>query len=107
MDENERIKLENEYHKAAVEAYVTAQDELSKSVPFISKDICEEYKVILQLCNLQLLDFEERWNVSNLGTEESKRSLKSESYKRTGEINAKYNELNERIRDYLNKLDVL
>ena len=92
---------------AAVNAYVLAQDELEKSIPFIPENIVDEYYAILKLCSLQLFDFEERWNISFIGSPEEKSTLKTESYKRTGEINDQYKKVNETIREYLSRLDVL
>lgn len=106
-DTEVREKLDNEHYGEARNAYVLAQDELSKSIPFIPKEFCEGYRELLKLCSLQMYDFEQRWNVSYLGTKEEKSTLGHDSYKRTEEINKKYDDLNETIREYLKRLDVL
>lgn len=102
-----REKQDNEHYSNARNAYVVAQDELSKSIPFIPKEFCDGYRKLLKLCSLQLYDFEQRWNVSYIGTKEEKSALGRDSYQRTEEINKQFDELNETIREYLTRLDVL
>ncbi len=106
-DEKVREKLDIEHFSEARNACVLAQDELSKSIPFIPKEFCNSYKELLELCSLQLKDFEKRWNTSYPGTKEEKSTLGQDSYDRTDELNMKYDELNETIREYLKRLDVL
>lgn len=106
-DKDKKKELDEKNYKEAVNAYVLAQDELEKSIPFIPENIVDEYNAILKLCSLQLFDFEERWNISFIGSQEEKSTLKTESYKRTGEINDQYKKVNETIREYLSRLDVL
>ena len=106
-DEKIRKEQDKEHYSAARNAYVLAQDELSKSIPFIPKEFCDDYRALLKLCSLQLIDFERRWNLSYVGSKEEKSILGKESYQRTTEINKKFDLLNEKIRDYLSRLDVL
>lgn len=102
-----REKQDIEHYNDAIKAYVGAQDELSKSIPFIPKEFCDGYRKLLKLCSLQLYDFEQRWNLSYIGSKEEKSALGPDSYQRTEEINKKFDELNEKIREYLTRLDVL
>lgn len=106
-DKDAREQEDNEHYRIARGAYVVAQDELNKSIPFIPQEFCDDYKALLKLCSLQMYDFEERWIVSYLGSKEEKSTLGTESYKRTEEINKKFDELNGKIREYLSRLDVL
>ena len=106
-DKEARKKLEESNYKEARKEYVIAQDELSKSIPFIPKEFCDDYKELLKLCSFQLSDFEQRWNVLYLVPQEEKETLRLDSYKRTDEINQKFDDLNQKIRNYLAKLDVL
>lgn len=106
-DGEKKKQLDKIHYDEAIKAYVDAQDEIEKSIPFIPDDFVEEYNKILKLCSLQLVDFEVRWNVSFVGTYEEKSKLGRESYKRTEEINQQYKEVNRKIRDYIKKLDVL
>ena len=106
-DEKKREEQDNEHYSTARNAYVLAQDELSKSIPFIPKEFCDDYRALLKLCSLQLFDFERRWNISYIGTKEKKSVLDDDSYQRTAEINKKFDMLNEKIRDYLSQIDVL
>ena len=66
-----------------------------------------QYEEIRKLCAYQLTEFAERWNVGTFETQEEKETLPREAYKRTGEINDKFKALNNDIRKYLNKLDVI
>ena len=108
-DEKEKERLDKEKYENAHNAYVKAQDELNGSTPFIPKDFCDDYEELLSLCKEQLYDFEERWNIAFLNKNDNGElsKINREAYKRTKEINQKYNEINDRIREYLNKLDVL
>ena len=83
------------------------KDELNSNTPFIPEKFYEAYEEICKLCGMQLSEFEERWNVGYFASQEEKESLSSEAYKRTGEINAKFKQLNNEIREYLSNLDVL
>ena len=56
---------------------------------------------------MQISEFEERWNVMSLVPEREKKQLSHEAYARTGEINKKFDELNNKLRKYLDNLDVL
>lgn len=106
-DEKVREEQDKEHYCAARNAYALAQDELSKSIPFIPKEFCDDYRALLKLCSLQLFDFDRRWNISYIGTKEKKSTLNDDNYQRTAEINKKFDMLNGKIRDYLSQIDVL
>ena len=106
-DKELKRKVDEEHYNAARGAVVVAQDELNSNAPFIPEKFYEAYEEIRKLCGMQLSEFEERWNVGYLVSQEEKESLSSEAYKRTGEINAKFKQLNNEIREYLSNLDVL
>lgn len=106
-DEEARKKQEERDYREAVKAYNEAQEEYGKSIPFISKELCDKYNELLRLFSLQLYDFELRWDASYLVSQKEKETLGKESYKRTDEINEKNDELNEMIRNHLERLDVI
>lgn len=106
-DKELKRKVDEEHYNAARGAVVVAQDELNSNAPFIPEKFYEAYEEIRKLCGMQLSEFEERWNVGYFASQEEKESLSSEAYKRTGEINAKFKQLNNEIREYLSNLDVL
>lgn len=106
-NKEERRKADEEHYNAARAAVVIAQDELNSNAPFIPEKFYEAYDEIRKLCGMQLSVFEDRWNVGYLASQEEKEFLSSEDYKRTGEINAKFKQLNNEIRKYLSNLDVL
>ena len=106
-DKEARRKQDEEHYKEAAKAYAEAQDEYSKSIPFIPQEFCDEYMGLLKLCSLQIYDFERRWTVSYLASQEERETLGLDSYERTDKINKKFDELNGKIRDYLACLDVL
>ncbi len=106
-DSEDRKKYEENNYQNALNAVVIAQDTLKSNIPFISKDIYEAYKDILSNCNMQITTFADRWNVGIIGHEFGKSTLTTEDYKRTREINQKFDSLNEKIRDYIAKLDVI
>lgn len=106
-DKELKRKVDEEHYNAARSAVVIAQDELNSNAPFIPEKFYEAYEEIRKLCGIQLSEFEERWNVGYLASQEEKEALSSEAYKRTGEINTKFKQLNNEIRVYLSKLDVV
>ena len=106
-DETARKKHEENAHSNAVSSVVIAQDILNGNAPFIPDNFLKEYNELLKLSRMQINVFQERWNVLYLASQAEKESLSSEDYKRTGELNQKLNELNNSIREYLSKLDVL
>jgi len=106
-DKEVRKKVDEEHYNAARASVVSAQDELNSNAPFIPEKFYEAYEEIRHLCGLQLLEFEERWNVGYLASQEEKETISREAYKRTGEINEKFKKLSNEIREYLKSLDVL
>lgn len=106
-DKELKRNVEEEHYNAARAAVVIAQDELNSNAPFIPEKFYEAYEEIRKLCGMQLSEFEKRWNVGYLASQDEKESLSIEAYKRTGEINAKFKQLNNEIRLYLSNLDVL
>ena len=106
-DKEERRKVDEEHYKIALSSVVIAQDELNGNAAFIPEKFYDQYEEIRKLCALQLTEFAERWNVGSFETQEEKETLSREAYKRTGEINDKFKALNNDIREYLNKLDVI
>lgn len=106
--DEEKRKEEEEYsYQEALKAVVLAQDTLRSNIPFISKEIYELYADILSDCNTQLDAFSERWNKSFLGHKFGESTLTHEDYKRTKTITEKFNALNEKVREYISKLDVM
>lgn len=106
-DKELKRKVEEEHYNAARTAVVIAQDELNSNAPFIPEEFYESYEEIRKLCGMQLSEFERRWNISYCASREEKETLSEDAYKRTGEINSKFKQLNNKIRLYLSNLDVL
>lgn len=106
-DAGKREELDKKHYTAAYTALIAAQDQLNSNAAFIPEKFYNAYEEIRQLCNMQLSDFEERWNVGAFIPQGEKASLPYETYKRTGEINDKFKQLNSELREYLSKLDVI
>lgn len=104
-DPEKKKEYDKRIYKQATESTVKAQDILNGNIPFISEEIYDEYTKILELCKQQLNAFERRWNISYLSSH--KEEFTTEEYKRTDEINQKFLEVNNKIRRYIGKLDVL
>lgn len=98
-------KYDEKIYKEAMESTVKAQDILNGNIPFISEEIYNAYTEILKLCRQQLNAFERRWNLSYLSP--NKEEFTTEEYNRTDVINQKFLEANDKIRKYIEKLDVL
>lgn len=106
-DPEARKEYENELYSKALQATVIAQDALFSNASFISNELYDKYDEILMLCRQQLSSFEERWNVYYLAPQSEKESFSRDDYKRSREINEKLKELNQMIREYLSKIDVI
>lgn len=104
-DPEEKKEYDKKIYKEAMESTVKAQDILNGNIPFISEEIYNAYTEILKLCRQQLNAFERRWNLSYLSP--NKEELTTEEYERTDEINQKFSETNNKIRKYIEKLDIL
>lgn len=61
----------------------------------------------MKLCRLQLGVFERRWNVLYIAPQKEKETFTNADYARTEEINNKLKEVNNEVRVYLSKLDVI
>lgn len=106
-DEGTRKKVDEEHYDATRKAVVIAQDELNGNAAFIPETFFDRYEEIRRLCVMQLDEFEERWNVGTLVPQQEREKISREAYKRTGEINEKFRELNGELRKYLDELDVI
>ena len=106
-DEKAKKEWENSVHKSANAACVESQDTLNSNAPFIPEQLFNGYDNILRLCKLQLDAFEQRWNVFYLASQAEKESFTIDDYERTKEINQSFTKLNNMVRDYLSKLDVI
>lgn len=106
-EKEERRKIQEKYYMDAYAAVVVAQDELNSNVAFIPEQFYNGYEEIRKLCMFQLDEFEKRWDVGYLAPQKEKETFSREAYNRTGEINEKFKSLNNEIRAYLDKLDVL
>lgn len=106
-DKDAQKEYENDCYKAAKTSIVKAQDAIYANAAFIPQHFFESYEEILNLCKQQLNVFTFRYNALSFETEEEKRSLSMDDYKRTDEIGTKWKEHNNKIREYLANLDVL
>lgn len=107
VDKEERKKHEERLYDKASAATVLAQDILHSNAAFIPKKLFEKFKEILGLCKEQVNVFERRWNVNYLATQTERERLAPEDYSRSEELLDKFYNLNDELRDYLSKLDVL
>lgn len=104
-DEQEKFELEAENYKKAHQAVIIAQDYLNSIVPFIPDDIYKGYGEILTLMGIQLSAYERRFDINDHS--EEKNHFTTEDYKRTHDINIKFDEINQKVRNYLNTLEVV
>jgi len=99
-DDNQKAYEKSSCDKALA-AINLAQDSLSTNAPFITAELFEQYNEILELCNLQL------WVFSDILIPMDRADLAPEDFAKTKEINEKFKILNENVRKYISKLDVL
>ena len=106
-DEDERKEYENNNYLNANNAIVMAQDALYANGAFISEDLYNKYNEILALCGQQLNAFQRRYNVLYFASQEKKESYTDKEYERTTTIKEKWLELNNCVREYISKLEVI
>lgn len=106
-DEDKRKEYENNNYVNANNAIVMAQDALYANGAFISEDLYNKYNEILALCGQQLNAFQRRYNVLYFASQEKKESYTDKEYERTTTIKEKWLELNNCVREYISKLEVI
>lgn len=106
VDQEKQRQLDNENYLAAKKSYIIAQVELISNAPFIPERFYNEYKNIQKLCKEQLDEFDLR-SIPSLSTQEEKETISKNARKITTDINVKFKNLNNEIREYLNSLDVI
>lgn len=105
-DPEKQRQLDNENYLAAKKSYIIAQVELISNAPFIPERFYNEYKNIQKMCKEQLDEFDLR-SIPSLSTQEEKETISKDARKITTDINVKFKNLNNEIREYLNSLDVI
>lgn len=106
-DNNERLKYEEKCYNRALPTVDKAQNTLNSNIPFISEKIYEGYNELIKLANSQLSEYQSRNIISDLRPQEEKERFTMEAYIRTKELNNKWRELNNEIREYITSLDVI
>ena len=106
-DEEKRTEYENKIYVDANNAVVVAQDVLYANGAFISEELYNKYNEILTLCSQQLNAFQRRYNVLYFASQEKKENYTDKEYERTITIKEKWLELNNCVREYISKLEVI
>lgn len=106
-DREARLELDKKHYEAAVKAIVKAQDSLKSNIPFIPENIYDGYNELLKLFGLQLAAYEDRFVVTDLRPQSEKEMFSRDDYKRTREISEKWITINNKIRKYLNSLEII
>ena len=106
-DKDKRKEYENNNYVNANNAIVMAQDALYANGAFISEDLYNKYNEILALCGQQLNAFQRRYNVLYFASQGKKESYTDKEYERTTTIKEKWLELNNCVREYISKLEVI
>lgn len=106
-DKDKRKEYENNNYVNANNAIFMAQDALYANGAFISEDLYNKYNEILALCGQQLNAFQRRYNVLYFASQEKKESYTDKEYERTTTIKEKWLELNNCVREYISKLEVI
>jgi len=104
-DKETRDELDKQHYITANQSVVTAQNVLYANETFINEDFCYSYQELLKLARVQLLAYTRRFNVYNL--DPNKKDFSMDDYKRTDELNQKWREHTDKIRNYLASLDVI
>ena len=104
-DEKVRQEADQKHYAEANNSTVEAQNILYSNEAFIPKQFCDAYQEFLKLSRLQLFAYTRRFNVTYQG--EDKTHFTLDEYKRTREIQQKWEEFVQTIREYLSSLDVI
>lgn len=107
VDKDKKKKLDEEHYKVLVTAINETQELIYKYGPFIQEPVFKGYEDILRRCQGHKMVFENRWNVGDLRSQEEKESFSAADYKRTGEIISIYEDVNHKLREYLQSLEIL
>lgn len=106
-DKAERDKLDKKHYDNLVEAMKEAQDLIYKYGPFIQEKVFDGYQEILKLCQGHKFVYENRWNINDRRSKEEKESFGMDDYKRTDKILELYDNVNKKLREYLQSLEIL
>lgn len=106
-DKKERLKEEKRCYNILLEEATKAENSLYSNTPFISQKIYDKYAELLHLVRMQLGEYEERYNLFDLRSQNEKEKFSIDAYKRTSEIHSKWKILNTEIREYMATLDVM
>lgn len=106
-DKEKRKEYENKTYVEANNAVVVAQDVLYANGAFITEELYNKYDEILKLCGQQLNAFQRRFNVNYFALQEKKETFTDKEYERTKTIKEKWLELNNCVREYISKLEVI
>ncbi len=105
-DAEERQALEERYHSDVVHSLNSARECLYKNAPFMPEDFHNRYMDIVVKCHAQValheLELAARKSPSN-----KEHIIKAEHFVKTREIIESYKVLNNDLRAYLSKLDVV
>lgn len=104
-DEADRAKLDQEHYINANNSVVAAQNALYANSAFIPKPFCDMYEEVLKLARLQLFAYTRRFNVLYMAKDKDSFSL--DDYKRTADLQNRWEEHVGSIRKYLATLDVI
>lgn len=107
QDHEEKLRVQEKQYKEAVRSVKKAQDALFSLEAFIPKEFVDEYQKIRSECNLQLDAFEKRYDAGYMVSQEEKEQFTREDYNRTIAINKELSALTDKVRSYLESLDVL
>lgn len=106
-DPEARKKEDEEHYRKAQNAHVEAQDALHQNAPFIQKEFYEKYNEILKDGNLQLLAYRKRYNIGYKAPQSEKEEFELDDYQRSQKMENLMGKLNDDMRQYLAKLDVV
>ena len=106
-DKEKRKEYENKTYVEANNAVVVAQDVLYANGAFITEELYNKYDEILKLCGHQLNAFQRRFNVNYFASQEKKETFTEKEHERTRTIKEKWLELNNCVREYISKLEVI
>lgn len=107
-DARDDIVKYKKQHDKVIDLIVAAQDELYASAPFITENIYNEFLDLEDLCKKQLTDFQD-FRIRP-DADEFRRDCNKDfrnAYKRTQEIDKKFNYLLSNIRKYITSIDVI
>jgi len=106
-DEEVKQEYEKSVYKSALNSCSLAEEALECYAPLMSLELFERYEEVLRLSKIQVVVFQERWNLRYIQGRQEDADYTPEEHHRTAELEMKWKLVTNSVREYFAKLDVV